>query len=557
MSQINVAPAASAKGRRPPLDAYFHYADRGGTFGGEIAAGLFTGILSVCGIFLNMQLIAKLQISGGYAASSAAQAAANGEIYAQLYFFSMLLSFLGSLIIGLAARLPLVQVSGLGLSTVVVSLAGTAGGLTYSNLLVVCFFSSIAYAILVSVPAVRQAVLAAVPAPVRKALPAAAGLLMAWAAMQLTGLISVNASAIPVYGAGTVFDDMSSNVMMPRLISFGNFSYAMDRYHPLILVSTLAVIFTFAVWLVLKRRSRRPGLYALLLGTVLFLVLNLCAVCINWKNFGMSLDSMWGRLWMVGSEDALHHHFSQILSSLSIGKIFSDGLDFSAYTANGGNVPLLFAAGLLTVLLTQLLDAQAVLTVVENHCGNGEEERKHAQRALMCNAGAGVIAPLIGAVPLSLGKESCAGAEDGGRSGLTSVAASAVLFISMFVWVVPFFFSTVMSYDIAFTMYGHYGETLQALTECSFAVADAVMVITGLSMVVKSTDIDWHDALQSVPLVVCGVGTLFLSNLAYGAALGTVSYLLLAMQSKETRPNYLNWCWGAVSIAVLVLGAAL
>lgn len=557
MSQINATPAPSDKGKRPALDAYFHYADRGGTFGGEIAAGLFTGILSVCGIFLNMQLIGMLQISGGYAASSAAQAAANGEIYAQLYFISMLLAFLGSLVIGLVARLPLVQVSGLGLSTVVVSLAGTSDGLTYSNLLVICFFSSAAYAVLVSIPSLRQAVLSAVPAPVRKALPAAAGLLTAWVAMQLTGLISVNASAIPVYGAGSVFADMNPSVMMPRLIDFGSFSYATDRYHPLLLVSTLAVIFTFVVWLLLKRCSRRPGLYALLLGTAFFLVLNLCAVCINWKNFGMSLDSMWGRLWMVGSEDALHHHFPQILSSFSIGRIFSDGLDFSAYTANGGNVPLLFAAGLLTVLLTQLLDARAVLDVVENHCGSGEAERRHGELALMCSAGAGIVAPLIGGVPLSLGKESCAGAKDGGRSGLTSVTASVVFLISMFVWAVPFLFSTVISYDIAFTMYGHYGETLQALTECSFAVANAVMVITGLAMAVQSMDVDWHDALQSVPLLTCAAGTLFLSSLVYGIALGTASYLLLALQSRETRPSLLNWLWGIVSIGTLILGAAL
>lgn len=527
MSQMNAVPVLSAGGRRPPLDAYFHYTRRGGTLGGEIAAGLFTGILSVCGIFLNMQLVAKLQISGGYAASNAAQAAANGEIYARLYFFSMLLAFVGSLAVGLVARLPLVQVSGLGLSTVVVSLAGTADGLTYSNLLVLCFFSSMAYAALVSIPGVRRVVVSVVPAPVRRALPAAAGLLMAWMAAQLTGLISVNASAVSAYGAGTVFADMNSRVAMPTLIDFGNFTYAADRYHPLMLVSTLSVIFTFVVWLVLKRRSRHPGLYALLLGTGLFLVLDLCAVCINWKNFGMSLDSMWGRLWMVGSEDALHHHFPQILSAFSIGKIFSEGLDFSAYAANGGNVPLLFSAGLLTVLLSQLLDAQAVLDAVEERCGSAEGERHRADLALMCNAGAGIIASLVGVVPLSLGKESCAGAEDGGRSGLTSIAACAVLFVSMFVWVVPFFFSTAMSYDVAFTMYGHYGETLQAITECSFAVADAVMVIVGLSMAARSMEINWRDATQAVPFCACVVGTLFLSSLVCGAVVGTAAYLLL------------------------------
>lgn len=556
MSQVNPTPAPSAKGKGPLLNSYFHYADRGGTLGGEIAAGLFTGILSVCGMFLNMQLIAKLQVSGSYAASSAAQVAANGEIYAQLYFFSMLLAFLGSLVIGLVARLPLVQVSGLGLSTVIISLAGTASGLTYSNLLVICFFSSVIYAVLVSIPGVRKAILSAIPAPVRKALPAAAGLLMAWVAMQLTGLISVNSSAISTYGAGAVFADVNSSVAMPGLINFGNFTFALDRYHPLMLVSTLAVILTLVVWLLLKNRSRHPGLYALLLGSGFFLIMNLCAVCLNWKNFGMSLDSMWGRLWMVGGEDALHNHFDKILSGFAPGKIFSEGLDFSAYTAGGGSVPLLFVTGLLTVLLTQLLDAQAVLAVVEDRSA-AKDGRSSAGLALMCNAGAGVIAPLMGAAPLSLGKESCAGAEDGGKSGLTSVVASVVFLLSMFLWVVPFLFSTVMSYDITFTMYGHYGETLQAITECSFAVADTVMVITGLSMAAKSLDIDWKDTLQSIPLLAAAAGTLFISSLVCGAAVGTAAYLLLAPRKKEARPTPSNWLWGGVSVAVLVLTAVL
>ena len=125
------------------LNKYFHHIDRGGSMKSEITAGCLMCILSVCGMFMNMQLITTMTVSGPYAGATVEQIAANGEIIAGTYFISMLIAFLGSLAIGLIARLPLVQVSGLGLSTVMISLVGTKSGLTYYNLLAVCFVSAI------------------------------------------------------------------------------------------------------------------------------------------------------------------------------------------------------------------------------------------------------------------------------------------------------------------------------------------------------------------------------------------------------------------------------
>ena len=67
------------------LNKFFHYKDRGGTLKGEIAAGLGMFFLAVCGLFINMQLIAKLSISGAYTAANTQQIAVNGEYYAQTW----------------------------------------------------------------------------------------------------------------------------------------------------------------------------------------------------------------------------------------------------------------------------------------------------------------------------------------------------------------------------------------------------------------------------------------------------------------------------------------
>lgn len=537
------------------LNRFFHYADRGGTLGGEIAAGLGIFFLSACGIFINMQLIAKLTISGAYSTANISQIAANGEIYAQNYFVSMLLAFAGSLLIGLVARLPLVQTAGLGLSTVLVSMVGTGTGLTYYNLLAVCFFSAILYAAVVCIPGVNKALFNALPNPVRRALPAAAGLMMAWIAMQLTGLVSVNGSSLSIYGTGAVLEQASDSVALPGLVSFGSYSYATDKFHPLLLVCALSVAVTFAAWLLL-RRSKRPYLFSLLTGTVFFLVVSICAVGIDWKTFNFSMDFLWGRLWMVGSEDAMHTHLSPVLSNLNLGRVFSEGLDFSAYTENGGSVPMLLVTGVLTFLAVYLFDAEATLRCVADSTGAFSADGQEGVRlAMACNAGMNILAPLAGGAPVSISKTSCAGAEDGARSGLASVVASIGFFISAFVWIVPFLFATITSYDITFNLYGHYGAVLQLLCECSFAVADTVMVIVGLSMITRAARLDWTNTMESIPFTVTVAAAFFLSNLACGAAAGIVAYLLLCAGARGEKPSPVQLIGGAFSLVLLVLNA--
>ena len=92
-----------AKREKSFLNKYFHHVDQGSTTGREIMAGLLICILCVCAIFMNMQLITSMMVSGPAASATTADIAANGEIIARQYFLSMLIAFAGSLVIGLVA----------------------------------------------------------------------------------------------------------------------------------------------------------------------------------------------------------------------------------------------------------------------------------------------------------------------------------------------------------------------------------------------------------------------------------------------------------------------
>ena len=224
------------------------------------------------------------------------------------------------------------------------------------------------------------------------------------------------------------------------------------------------------------------------------------------------------------------NHLGTVFSNLSVGKIFTEGFNFSAYTEAGGSVALLFIAGILTMLAASLYGNEAVMRASAEKGGYAMSE-KESRIALLCNAGINVVAPLFNCSPVEIGAESVAGAEDNAKSGIASVVAAIGFAVSMFVWIIPAIFVTYTSPEIQMNLYGHYGKVLQLLTECSFAFADTVMCLVGLSMVKNSFDIDWKDYKVFVPWIATIAGTFFLSNVAWGLALGVAAYTVVQMVS--------------------------
>lgn len=521
--------------RAAPLDGFFHYTERGGSFKGEIAAGFTMAILAVCGMFINMQLVGQLMVTN-YAESTMNQIASNGEVYAMTWFASMLAAAIGTIVMGVVAKLPLVQVTSLSLSTVLVSTVSLNTGLTYYNMLAVVFVANLVYLAIAAVPAARKFILNAVPAPVRLALPGAAGLLMAWIAAQLSGLFMANTSVIPNYGTATNLG--SGSVAILTMTSISDFSYISDTYHPQMLLSAIAVVVALAVVALSARRAKHPFLRAVLVGTIVFLVTCVLFCGLNWKNFNFALSFLWGRIWMIGAEDAMQAHLSAAISNLAIGKVFTQGFDFSGYTGEGGNVVTLFATGALSYVFMFIADADSTIIGAASQRKAKAPSTDELGLPLMLNAGANVIASVLGAAPLALGKESVAGSRDGARSGLSSVVAGIVFLVSAAVWIIPTLFATITSYAISFNMYGHYGYTMQLLAQTSFSVADAVMLAVGLSMVARSfasVAEQLSGAAARVPFLATLGATLLLTNLAAGVAAGCVAHVLVMAQPARAK----------------------
>jgi len=508
------------------LNRYFHYKDRGGSLGGEIGAGLTMLLLAVCGIFINMQVFTQLRLGSNLTT--------NGEILAQCWFLSMVFACVGSLLMGVVARMPLVQAGGMGLSMLLLSMYGSMTGLTYYNLLFVCFVASIVTTVLNVTPVVSTFVHRMIPKAVRKALPAAAGLLMVWIAIQLTGLFSAGDSAINAYGAGVQLPSMNDTASMFHSITLSEYNYGNDRYHPLLLVTAISVVVTVLLFCVINRRSKKPMLLSLVGGTICFFALYMLCVCYDFKTGHFTPESLFGRLWMAGGEDAMFYHLDTTLRSISFGRIFAKGKDFTAFVEAGGSMVQLFAVGILNFVLISTLNNDAVLQTAGEDIGDSSlAEGRSRMLVYACTGVANIVAPMYGCGPLMIGEASAAGTKDGAKSGLSSVVAAIGFGISTVIMVIPFFFATSYTYELEFNMYGHYGKVFEYFCRCGFAVADIVMVITGLHMAYSSLSAERKGFADTVALFATVIGTIFTGSLAVGVSVGVILYVLTKLTGKK------------------------
>lgn len=544
------------------LNRYFHHLDRGGTLGGEITAGIIMFFLSICVIFMNMQVVANA-INGEVTLVSSPANPTNiaaASTYAQIYAASILVAIFGSLLVGLVARLPFTQLSVMGLCSSMLCLVGTGAGLTYENLLFINFIAAVVYAVAAAVPAVREFFYKALPQPVRKGLPVAVGLIFAGMALKMSGIVSTTEVAV---GASK-----TQHIMM--ITGFSAFSSGRKLTFYAFIGAVVAVLL-YILLRVLKRKH--AVLLSLLGGTIVFFAMDAALVGIDTANTESILN--FGRIWMAaGSQASQETPFADSYLTYfgtAIGTIFSDlgnviakGSDFSTYS---GNTILLVVNGVLFYLFMGLYDANGTLLAAEvalnGNAGANADERNEAvgtaedageqnedadalekngrvdvwsadgmKKIWLCNALTNMIAPFLGVGAVSVGKTSLAAVKDNGKSGISSIVACIGYLISLFIMAFPVLFATT-TYAVGsmnqwnYFAYGN-GGFVYLMQEAAFAIADAVMVCVGVSTLANIKKWDWKDVVEWVPAIACIAAAVLFANLIVGVACGAVLYVVLA-----------------------------
>jgi AGZA family xanthine/uracil permease-like MFS transporter len=178
---------------------------------------------------------------------------------------------------------------------------------------------------------------------------------------------------------------------------------------------------------------------------------------------------------------------------------------------------------LLSVLLISLFDSSASLTALArlNHQITPQGKIERVDQIVIPDGLGSMLAGLLGATSLSFTLESSSGIKAGGRTGATSIVASAACLIGLFL------FPLLSSIPL-------------------FATTPALIAI-GFFMAREIKEISWRDWTEAVPALLTLLAIPLTFSIYLGFAAGFVSYAAikaLTGKFKEVHPL----CWGLALI---------
>lgn len=523
------------------LNKYFHHVDRGSHLRTEVASGILVFFLSICVLMMNLQIATAIQypsIELGTSPNDPTNIAIATNIVAQ-YQASILIAFVGSLLIGLIANLPFVQLSLLSLSTGVVTYLSNASGLSYPNLLFLSFLSAILYAIFAGVPFLRKELEKAIPEKVRVFLPALAGVLLSYVSIQLSGLTKL--VSLPT----------TSLSLSPASVSLSVNS--LTGITLLAFIGGIVMIVCYFFFRLIK--SKHPFLFSFLIGLAVFFLVD---IIIYKANSGSTANGNsiinFGRVWVIMGSQAdpatphgdsyptyLSRGFRQVFSSF--GTVFTKGADFSAYE---GNFALLLISTLLTNLAFFFYDPMAVKEATEEeilHDATEEEKTRYAsshtyEKLLYTNAAMNIIAPFFGGGAVLVSKTSVAGVKEKGRSGLVPIVASIGYLISLFLLAFPALFASSTYVVNSMNEFNYFafgnGGFVQLILGLRYGFADALMALVGVEMVIRAFQhASKLEKVSYLPAIAGSLFALFFSSFVLGLFVAVILALCEDLLASE------------------------
>ncbi len=447
------------------MEKFFKVKERGSTVKTEILAGLTT--------FMAMAYI--LMVNAGMFADT-------GQVsYNAIYIATAISAIVGTVLIGLLANLPLAQASGMGLNAFFVYTLCLGFGFTYANALVFVLIDGVVF-ILLTITGLRKALFDAIPHAVRVAIPAGIGLFIAFIGMQNVGL---------------VVDDPATLVNLPSLNVLGSATWS--SIMPL-LVTFLAVC---AIGVLAKKNVRGAVLWGMIGGAVLYYILGL-TVPGFYQNFSLPVMNPLAAFGEFGTQ--------------AVGKVFTEGFDFSAYiAANGtGNFILMLITSALAFCIVDVFDTMGTLygACARGNLLNEKGEVPNMEKAMLADAIATTTGAICGVSTVTTYVESSAGIAEGGKTGLTSIVTGVLFFIAMFL------------------------SPIAALIP-TYATS-AALIYVGVLMMNCVREIEWTKAEIAVPAFLTLAIMPLTYNISYGIAFGVISYLIIKLfggSGKEIKPG--------------------
>ncbi len=468
------------------MDKFFKLKERGSNVRTEIIAGVTTFMAMAYILMVNPGMFADL-----------------GTVsFGAIYIATALSAVVGTVLIGLLANLPLAQASGMGLNAFFVYTVCFGLGFSYANALLFVLADGLIF-VLLTVTGLRKIIFEAIPAAVKKAIPAGIGLFIAFLGLQNSGLVIKDASTGVSLASFNLLGSATWGSIMPLLV-------------------TVAAVIAIAV--MSKKGVKGAILWSILGAAVVYYAL------------GFTVDGFYDGF-MDGVSLNPITAFKDF-GTQAVGKIFTEGFDFSAYLAQDGHdVPGLVIAFITTALAFCMVDMFDTMGTLYGACrgGNllvknekGEEEIPNMNRAMLADALATCTGAVCGTSTVTTYVESSAGVGAGGRTGIAALVTAALFFVSMFL-----------------------SPVAALIPACAYAAA---LIFVGILMMACVKDIDWADPAIALPSFLTIAMMPFTYNISYGIAFGLIAHVAIKLfTGKIKETNVGTWVIAGLFAAMFFL----
>ena len=351
------------------LERYFGIARVGSTIPRELRAGLTTFLTMSYVLFVNPQVLGNAIV------------VPNG--FEKLLIVTALAAAIGSLLMALVARYPFAQAPGMGLNAYFAYTVVLGQKIPWETALGAVFISGAIFVVL-SVLGVRQAVVRAIPNPLKFAVTAGIGMFLAFIGLKNAGAIVANPATF---------------VSLGSLLS------------PPVLIALFGLLVTSAL---LVRRVPGAIVFGILGATILGIVTH-------------------APLYPGGPHVALVP-FAGFSNGVVAPPVWPSGLVGALDIA--GALKLGAAAVVFTFFFVDFFDATGTLVGLASRAGfldaNGDMPR--ARRTFASDGLAAMVGAALGTSTTTAYVESASGIAEGGRTGLTALAVAILFLFATLLW---------------------------------------------------------------------------------------------------------------------------
>lgn len=411
--------------------------------------------------------------------------------YGAVYIATALSATVGTLLIGLLANLPLAQASGMGLNAFFVYTVCLGLGFSYANSLLFVLADGIIF-ILLTVTGLRKIIFDAIPHAVKAAIPAGIGLFIAFLGLQDAGLIVNSQSTCVSLASFNLLGSATWASIMPMIV-------------------TIAAVISIAV--MSKKQIKGAILWSILGAAVVYYAL------------GLTVPGFYGNFALGNSLNPIDAF--KDFASLSFGKVFTEGFDFSQYlSAEGHTVTGLVITFITTSLAFCMVDMFDTLGTLYGACRgggilvknekSGEYDVPNMDKAMLADAIATCVGAVCGTSTVTTFVESSSGVAAGGRTGLSAIFTAVFFVIALFL-----------------------SPIAALIPACAYAAA---LIYVGILMIGCVKDIDWGDPAEALPSFLTLSMMPFAYNISYGIAFGLISYIAVKVfGGKAKEVNIGTW----------------